>query len=107
MMAISYKDARAEIMRAMQVVKAMIVKATSIGVREHLLDLFDALHRELAAVDNAALAQSDSEYRAITLRFASAKVTLEQAHQRAVQTAANLGAAAQFIQSLANLAGSL
>ena len=106
-MAISYKDVRAEIMRAMQVVKALIIRATSIALRERLLELFDALHRELAAIDSAAMSQSDAAYRAITLRFASSKVTLEQAHQRAVQTAANLGAAAQFIQSLANLAGAL
>ena len=103
----SYKNIRADLMRAMQVVRELIIRATSITLRERLLELFDALHRELAAIDSTALAHSDAEYRAITLRFASSKGALDAARERALHTAASLGAVAQFIQSLANLAAEL
>jgi len=103
----SYKNVRADLMRAMQVVRQLIIRATSITLRERFLDLLDALHRELAALDSTTLAHSDAEYRALTLRFASSKAALDAAHQRALQTAASLGAVAHFIQSLVNLAAEL
>jgi hypothetical protein len=106
-MAISYKEARSEIMRAMQVVKELIKRATAIAARERYLELFDALHRELAAIDSGQMAHSNDEYRAITLRFAASKTALEQAHQKALDTSASLGSAAQFITSLSTLAGAL
>lgn len=106
-MALSYRDARTEIMRAMQVVRELIKRSAGINVRERYLELFDALHRELAAIDSAALAQSSDQYRAVTLRFASSKTALENAHGNAQQIATALGAVAQLIQSLSKLAGAL
>ncbi len=106
-MTISYKEARAEIMRAMQVIAELIKRSKSINARERYLELYDALHRELAALDNAQMAKSNEDYRAITLRFASSKAALDEAREQAQQIAAQLGSVTQFIESLTKLGSAL
>jgi hypothetical protein len=106
-MALSYKTARAEIMRAIQVVEEILEHSAAPEPLKTRLKLFSALHRELAAIDSKHLGESDAEYAAITLRFSSATKDLRDAHAEAKKLGDKLGAAAQLIQSLTKLAGAL
>jgi hypothetical protein len=101
------RDARANVMKAIQVVKKLVVAANTIAEREKYVDLHEALHRELAKLDTIALSENNREYQALTLRFASAKNELEAAAKRAKQLAAGLGLAANVIDSLTKLAAVL
>jgi hypothetical protein len=101
---LTFRDARTSILRSMQAVDALIVATNSIPERKRLLSLYNALHRELAAIDIQDWGQSTEEYRAITVRFSGAKADLENAKKSAQKLAKNLGIAANVIDALAKLA---
>ena len=101
------RDARANVMKAIQVVKKLTIAADTIPERERCIDLHEALHRELAKLDTIIFSENNEEYQALTLRFASAKEELEAVAARAKELAAQLGLAASMIDSLTKLAAVL
>lgn len=106
MAALTYKEARNDIMTGLQLLYKMIPYT---GVREGqvLMETYDALHRELAKIDSERLAQSNEKYAALTLRFKSSKSALETAKKKADELADRLNFTAQAIDSISNLIGVL
>lgn len=101
---LTFRDARTAIMRSMQAVDALIIATNPIAERKRHLSLYNALHRELAAIDIQDWGQSTEEYSALTVRFAGAKADLENAKKSAQKLAKDLGIAASIIDALAKLA---
>jgi hypothetical protein len=103
----SYKRARADIMKAMEVERALILKSTDVDDREKLLDHFEYLHSELAALDSKHLEQSAEAYRPLTIRLAHSAKELEADYEKAKQLAKNLNLSSTALDSMLNLVKAL
>ena len=102
-MALSYKEARLAIMKSIDVVKKLVVAARRHQDRNELMDVFDALHRELAKLDSAELALSNDKYAALTLRFGTAAAALKSTKKKAEEFADDLSLAADSIGAMGKL----
>ena len=101
------RDARANVMRAIPVVEKLLVHSDSGSKRLKYTDLLMALHRELAKLDTIVLSESNAEYAALTIRFASARAELIEVAKDAKKAAKALQLTAAMISSLTKLAAVL
>jgi hypothetical protein len=104
---ITYSDARADIIKSMEVERALIMNSTNADDRDRYLDNFEYLHSELAALDSQQLAQSGAAYKPLTIRLAHAANDLETDYNQAKQLAQNLNLTAFALDSMLTLVKAL
>ena len=106
-MPITYSEARADIIKSMEVVRALIMNSTNANERDRHLDNFEYLHSELAALDSQQLAHSGAAYKPLTIRLAHAAKDLETDYDQAKQLAQNLNLTASALDSMLTLVKAL
>lgn len=106
-MQISYSEARADIIKSLEVVRALIKNSTNADERERHLDHFEYLLAELTELDSRELAQSGAAYRPLTIRLAHSAKDLEADYNQAKQLAQNLNLTASALDSMGALVKAL
>jgi hypothetical protein len=106
-MPITYSEARADIIKSMEVVRALILNSTSANERDRHLDNYEYLHSELAALDSQQLAHSGASYRPLTIRLAHSAKDLEADYNEAKQLAQNLNLTVSALDSMLTLVKAL